>query len=221
MTPRLVDSRPAPPACRAISCSQSLSYIQQSKFLHFTLSLRLFLAYNGSFNRSCYSCVSALAVSRTLRFYGQGVAGAKREQLAPSYASALIAKRAGPTLPAGWTYQGCYVDGVSGRILGNQQPDSSTLTIESCIATCNGLGYSVAGVEYSSQCFCDNYLINGGTKAAADTECNTACAGNGAEQCGGGNRMSIYAKGSLVTRQAPGPQKTGLPGSWTYQGCIT
>ncbi|KAL8666000.1 MAG: hypothetical protein Q9202_001737 [Teloschistes flavicans] len=138
-----------------------------------------------------------------------------------SDASALIAQRAGPTLPSGWAYQGCYVDNVSGRILGHQQPDSSTLTVENCISTCIGLGYSVAGMEYSSQCFCDNYIINGGAKASADTQCNTACSGNSAEQCGGGNRMSIYNKGTLVVRQAPGPQKTGLPGSWAYQGCIT
>ncbi|KAL8704711.1 MAG: hypothetical protein Q9201_002135 [Fulgogasparrea decipioides] len=26
---------------------------------------------------------------------------------------------------------------------------------------------------------------------------------------------------SLIVRQAPAPQKTGLPGSWQYQGCIT
>ncbi|KAI4121761.1 MAG: hypothetical protein LQ338_006185 [Usnochroma carphineum] len=140
--------------------------------------------------------------------------------LAPTDASALIAKRA-PTLPTGWSYQGCYVDGVSGRILASQQPDSSTLTIENCIATCAQLGYTVAGTEYSSQCFCDNAIINGGTKAAADTDCNTACAGNSAEECGGGNRMSIYSKGTLVVRQNPTAQTTGLPGSWQYQGCIT
>lgn len=51
-------------------------------------------------------------------------------------------------LPTGWTYKGCYVDGANGRILSTQNPDSSTLTIESCVQTCAGLGYSVAGMEY-------------------------------------------------------------------------
>ncbi|KAI4197801.1 MAG: hypothetical protein LQ350_005706 [Teloschistes chrysophthalmus] len=141
--------------------------------------------------------------------------------LVPSDASALIAQRAGPTLPTGWTYQGCYVDNLNGRILGNRQADNTALTVEKCIATCAGLGYSVAGMEYSSECYCDNYLINGGTKASADSQCSNTCSGNSAEQCGGANRMSVYAKGTLVVRQAPGPQKTGLPGSWAYQGCIT
>ncbi|KAL8724532.1 MAG: hypothetical protein Q9181_006783, partial [Wetmoreana brouardii] len=134
----------------------------------------------------------------------------------PSDASSLIAKRA---LPSGWSYQGCYVDGVSGRILGTQQPDNPTLTVESCIAKCVGLGYTVAGMEYSKQCFCDNSLINGGKPAAADTECNMACAGNSAEKCGAGNRMSIYSKGSLMVRQAPAPQKTEGTNAkvWKYQ----
>ncbi|KAI4200824.1 MAG: hypothetical protein LQ346_002305 [Caloplaca aetnensis] len=47
------------------------------------------------------------------------------------------------------------------------------------------------------------------------------CAGNAAQKCGAGNRMSVYSNGPLVVRQLPGPQKTGLPGSWQYQGCIT
>ncbi|KAL8765596.1 MAG: hypothetical protein Q9209_007378 [Squamulea sp. 1 TL-2023] len=138
--------------------------------------------------------------------------------LTSSDASALIAKRA---LPTGWTYSGCYVDGVSGRVLRHQQPDSATLTTESCVDKCIGLGYNVAGTEYGRQCFCDNYLVNGGTKAAADTECNINCAGNAAQKCGGSNRMSIYSKGSLTVRAPPAAQKTGLPGSWQYQGCIT
>lgn len=49
-----------------------------------------------------------------------------------------------------WSYKGCYIDGVKGRIFATQQPDLSILTVESCISTCAGLGYSVAGMEYVS-----------------------------------------------------------------------
>ena len=124
-------------------------------------------------------------------------------------------------LPTGWSYQGCYVDGTNGRIVANQEPDSQTNTIEACVSTCVGLGYTVSGVEYGVQCFCGNYIVNGGTLAPADTDCNVACAGNSKEMCGGGNRMSIYSNGPVQVQQPPGPQKTGLPGSWTYSGCIT
>ena len=130
---------------------------------------------------------------------------------------------AAPVLPSGWSPDGCYVDNVSGRILSYQFPDNQALTVESCIASCSGAGkgYTVAGMEYGVQCFCDTAIINGGKPAAAQTDCNVACGGNSAEQCGGGNRMNIYSTGTLQTRGPPGPQKTGLPGSWAYKGCIT
>lgn len=64
-------------------------------------------------------------------------------------------------LPAGWTYAGCYSEGTTGRSLQHQQPDSQTNSVEACIATCIGLGYKVAGMEYGTQCFCDNFLYNG------------------------------------------------------------
>lgn len=50
-------------------------------------------------------------------------------------------------LPSGWKYDGCYSEGTNGRALQNQQADSQTNTVESCISTCIGLGYSVAGME--------------------------------------------------------------------------
>ena len=124
-------------------------------------------------------------------------------------------------LPTGWAYKGCYVDNANGRILNTQKPDSQTLTIESCVAACVASGYKVAGMEYSTQCFCGNSITNGGVLANADTDCNTACSGNNKEECGGGNRMSIYARGTLAVSSPPAAQKSGLPGSWTYKGCIT
>ncbi|MCJ1398945.1 hypothetical protein MMC11_002146 [Xylographa trunciseda] len=140
----------------------------------------------------------------------------------PTTSSAVATGTGSATgLPAGWSYQGCYVDGTNGRIIANQEPDSQTNTIEVCVSTCVGLGYSVAGLEYGVQCFCGNNIVNGGALAPEDTDCNVACAGNSKETCGGGNRMSIYSHGPVQVLQPPSVQKTGLPGSWTYSGCIT
>ncbi|KAF8862211.1 glyoxal oxidase-like protein [Acephala macrosclerotiorum] len=121
-------------------------------------------------------------------------------------------------LPTGWKYDGCYSEGTTGRALQNQQPDSQTNSVESCIKTCIGLGYSVAGMEYGTQCFCDNYLYNGAALTAS-SNCNMACPGNSAEICGNGNYLSIYHTGNLTVYAPPAAQKTNLPGSWTYQGC--
>jgi hypothetical protein len=100
-----------------------------------------------------------------------------------------------------------------------QQPDNSTLTIESCVQTCIGLGYSVAGAEYSTQCFCDNFIRNG-ANLTADTDCSMTCSGNSSEFCGAGNRLSVYSNATLQVYRPPTVQQTGLPGNWTYQGCL-
>ncbi|KKY17432.1 putative copper radical oxidase [Phaeomoniella chlamydospora] len=122
-------------------------------------------------------------------------------------------------LPSGWTYQGCYVDNANGRAMAYQQTDSSSLTVESCITECVALGYTVAGMEYSSQCFCDDYVRNGAT-LASESECNMACSGDSSGICGAGNRLSIYSDGPLEVLAVPAAQNTSLPGSWKYQGCL-
>ena len=101
----------------------------------------------------------------------------------------------------------------------NEQADSTTLTIENCISTCVGLGYTVAGLEYSQQCFCDNFARNGAS-LTTDSSCAMTCSGDTTEICGGPNLMSIYSSGALQVYQPPTAQKTGLPGSWTYVGCL-
>lgn len=122
-------------------------------------------------------------------------------------------------LPTGWTYKGCYIDNANGRILNNQQNDNSKMTIESCVALCAGDNYTVAGMEYGVQCFCDDFLRNGGVNTS-EPDCSMACGGNSAEKCGAGNRMSIYSTGNLEIYKPPAAQNTSLPGSWQYKGCI-
>lgn len=136
--------------------------------------------------------------------------------------AAATTSAAGTTgLPTGWSYKGCYVDNVDGRILATQQPDSQTLTVESCVKTCLASGYKVAGMEYSTQCFCGNAIVNGGALSPDESTCSNKCAGDARETCGGPNRMSIYSNGTLTFQAKPAVQETGLPGSWKYQGCIS
>lgn len=138
-----------------------------------------------------------------------------------SSSSVSISSSAATGLPTGWAYYGCYVDGVNGRILQNQQPDNTAgNTIESCVALCAGQGYTIAGTEYSVQCFCGNAIYNGGVLATQQSDCNDACSGNSKEMCGGGGRMSLYSLGTPVAFQAPGPQYSGLPAGWFYKGCL-
>lgn len=99
-------------------------------------------------------------------------------------------------LPSGWAYKGCYIDNANGgRDLSNQQPDSQTLTIESCVAACAAAGYVVAGMEYGTQCFCGSGISNGGALAASDTDCNVPCGGNAKEICGAGVSVLCFFTG--------------------------
>ncbi|KAI1981283.1 hypothetical protein LOZ39_006609 [Ophidiomyces ophidiicola] len=122
-------------------------------------------------------------------------------------------------LPTGWGYAGCYVDNRNGRVMDKLLPDDSNLTVESCVTRCQDMGYSVAGMEFARQCFCDNYVRKQAAKAS-DTECAMSCTGNPNQKCGGPDRLSVYSKGDLVVLPNPATQTGGLPGSWKYQGCL-
>ncbi|KAJ4401386.1 hypothetical protein N0V91_007935 [Didymella pomorum] len=123
-------------------------------------------------------------------------------------------------LPAGWNYKGCYVDGPGYRVMQNQQPDDQQMTIASCSSKCASLGYTVSGMEYHTQCFCDNQLRMSAALANNDNECNTPCGGNSAQMCGGGDRLTVYSsQDPLKITKKPGP--TQKVGNWTYQGCAT
>ena len=156
-----------------------------------------------------------------LDMYSSGDGAVKSPTSTSSASSSTSVSPTLTSLPSGYSYKGCYVDNANGRILSSQNPDSQTLTVESCVSSCVSQGFNVAGMEYSSQCFCGNAITNNGTLAAQDSDCNMPCSGNSAENCGAGNRMSIYSNSTLKIYAVPTTQKTDLPGSWEYQGCIS
>jgi hypothetical protein len=101
-----------------------------------------------------------------------------------------------------------------------QENDNPTMTIESCISQCSSLGYMVAGMEYSDQCFCDDYVRNNASLASSDSQCAMTCAGNTNEICGGPNLLSVYSNATITVLPPPTVQTTNLPGSWVYKGCL-
>ena len=67
--------------------------------------------------------------------------------------------------------------------------------MESCIASCAASNFTLAGLEFSVQCckdfalsspnlsslaltVCDDNVINAGTLASADSDCDMGCGGN-------------------------------------------
>jgi hypothetical protein len=145
--------------------------------------------YCGAGNRLNVYAKNGTVISTTSSL--SSPASATGSTTTPTQTSAAIG------IPVGWNYDGCYSEGINGRALNHQQPDSQTNSVENCINTCVGLGYSVAGLEFGAQCFCDNNLYNGAAPTAG-TNCNMACSGNANELCGAGNYLSVYNTGNLT-----------------------
>ncbi|KAF7860407.1 hypothetical protein EAF04_008533 [Stromatinia cepivora] len=142
----------------------------------------------------------------------------------PTTVSVTVPSATITDLPKGWTYKGCWVDRALGRgsILANNLPNDANMTVESCIQNCITAGYSIAGMEYYTQCYCDSAVINQGALASSDSQCNTPCGGNPTQMCGGGDRMSVYSNQTNMTvLPLPVIEKRALPGNWKYKGCLT
>lgn len=70
------------------------------------------------------------------------------------------------TAPA-WKLLGCYTDAVGSRTLMNPiNGYGNVMTNEVCQTQCKNAGYTLAGTEYSGECYCDDTLRNGGGPAS-------------------------------------------------------
>ncbi|KAF8853757.1 WSC-domain protein [Acephala macrosclerotiorum] len=134
---------------------------------------------------------------------------------------------------SGWSFAGCYAEGVTGRILPNQVATPGgpgNLTVSLCTSTCQTAGYVLVGVEYSQQCYCGNTFSNGGAPAPDGLAgCNMLCSGNLSEYCGGPNRLDVYDLNNAIatittvtiapTATAAAIKPTISP--YNYYGCQT
>ena len=95
------------------------------------------------------------------------------------------------------------------------------MTIESCQAYCNSVGYPLAGLEYASECYCGGVL--GYESLVGFTGCTMACSGNKAETCGGSSRLSVYNNTAFVAPKIVQSvvASTGAMATYKYQGCFT
>jgi len=111
---------------------------------------------------------------------------------------------AGAQPPAGYPadYVGC-VNDANPRVLPGYTFNSNSLTSTQCRDVCTSYGYSVYGTEYSFQCFCGSNL--GGPGLIPDSSCDSGCAGNSAERCGGAYILSIYDVNQVSTPNSPSP----------------
>ncbi|KAI9715377.1 MAG: hypothetical protein M1812_006022 [Candelaria pacifica] len=94
-----------------------------------------------------------------------------------------------------WEYVGCGSDNVGSRVLTPGYSASAKMTVETCIDYCSGKGYSFAGLEYSTQCYCGNSVAQQGLPIPGVLgNCQMKCGGDSGEYCGGGPGISLYKK---------------------------
>ena len=69
---------------------------------------------------------------------------------------------------------------------------TETNTPELCIETCLGEGFTFAGVQYKSECFCGNISPPESALATEAEECDRPCPGDETQMCGATWRMNVY-----------------------------
>ncbi|KAK7969552.1 WSC domain-containing protein [Apiospora saccharicola] len=132
----------------------------------------------------------------------------------------------------GWKSMGCYAEGTNGRTLTYQANTGNSNSALTCTAACGAAGYTLAGTEYSGQCFCGNSFQNGG--APATSGCSMLCSGNQTEICGGPDRLNVYSSSgnampsgtatkTTTAAAAPtaptGPVQPPSVGNYVWYGC--
>ncbi|CAD0107963.1 unnamed protein product [Aureobasidium uvarum] len=126
----------------------------------------------------------------------------------------------------GYSYAGCYNEttGIAGTngdraLSGGKMETGDTTTVAVCLQYCGDSNYQYAGLEYSKECWCSNYLSALSTQLSA-SNCSLACVGNNTELCGGYLTLSLY---NLTSKKAgssgsstKGDASSVAASSWTF-----
>ncbi|CZS94127.1 uncharacterized protein RAG0_04170 [Rhynchosporium agropyri] len=82
----------------------------------------------------------------------------------------------------------CVADNTNNvRTLSVSMGTSSTMTPAACRSLC--VGYTYFGVEYGSECWCDNTFATG---SVMSTVCTMTCSGDNMQFCGGSYALNMY-----------------------------
>lgn len=89
-----------------------------------------------------------------------------------------------------WSSLGCYMDSAR-RTINTVSMSSSTLTSQQCVSWCLNQGYTVAGIEVGTECYCSNTL-NGAERAPNQSDCPSGL--------GAGWRLNVYTANPNLNR---------------------
>lgn len=101
-------------------------------------------------------------------------------------------------------YLGCFKDDAKRDLTGFWKKHQD-MTTDKCANICKEKGFSIAGTQFGTWCFCDNDFGHYGTA----NNCNMKCGGNPDENCGGKLANSIFKLKSIQKEsmhQPPGKE---------------
>ncbi|KAK8010828.1 wsc domain-containing protein [Apiospora arundinis] len=154
-----------------------------------------------------------------------------------------VSEQLGPVASNGsalYRYTGCAQDNTPGRQLPKLiYTDGNANTNGKCINACAAAGYTLAGTQYTSECWCGNTMPS---VFVSEAQCSYRCTGNVAQTCGGngefhqgGQYMSVFATtGAAPSTGNPGNPNNPPPvvnpgapvqpqriGNYTFAGCYS
>jgi len=99
------------------------------------------------------------------------------------------------TVSKQFAYIGCGFDVLASRSLTGPSQDTADMTVEKCVDFCAAQGFSIAGTEYSTQCYCGNSVpADRAPIPGLMGNCFMKCGGDQTENCGGAGTISLYQK---------------------------
>ncbi|KFA78522.1 hypothetical protein S40288_01443 [Stachybotrys chartarum IBT 40288] len=110
---------------------------------------------------------------------------------------------------------GCWTEAQGTRALGGRRTTSAEMTNELCAEFCDD--YKYFGTEYSSECYCGNFVASGSSSAPLD-ECSMRCSGRRSEYCGAGHRLNLYMNPEAETQV---PEQPAAAGEFVWLSCQT
>jgi WSC domain len=171
------------------------------------------LAVSSTLSTLASSTMASSSVAPTVTTLSTLTASAS-STITNSTTSTSTTSSAAATSSSPWTYYGC-ANETAGRALSSAATAAPDMTIEKCQSFCLSNSLPVAGVEYSTECFCGTGLNPG--SAVNQTGCSMPCGGNSAQTCGGPSRLSVYKyNGTLVA-----PSNPETIGTYNFQGCYS
>ncbi|KIR59364.1 hypothetical protein I314_04886 [Cryptococcus bacillisporus CA1873] len=131
--------------------------------------------------------------------------------------STAVATSTAVSTPSGWSVSTCIGEGSTGRALTGTSTSSSDMTEAKCAAFCAASGYTLAGIEYSSESYCGSILSNGASLTQTSSAYIMPCSADSSSICGGPSALTLVVSDTAAStlNSDPTSKPASLPSGWS------